>query len=171
MEHSLKQRLIGATVLVSLAVIFIPMLIGEDPERRQEIQLEIPKPPTQNQSKILPLPEKPVEELVKIDVQKPETSPAMPPPPVEQPTPKAEPKIAGWVVQVGSFSSRDNADNFSKALKTSGFKSFVKSADASGKTTYKVLVGPVSSREQAEQLSAKLKDKPEISSTWITQDP
>ena len=36
MESALKQRLIGAAVLVALAMIFLPMLLkGPDPARRR----------------------------------------------------------------------------------------------------------------------------------------
>ncbi|OUR88704.1 sporulation-like protein, partial [Cycloclasticus sp. 44_32_T64] len=45
MEQPLKQRLIGAIILISLAVIFVPMLIGEKPTDSEIISIEIPEAP------------------------------------------------------------------------------------------------------------------------------
>lgn len=47
MDSALKQRLIGAAVLVALAVIFLPMLLdGPQPESaRESVPLDIPAPP------------------------------------------------------------------------------------------------------------------------------
>ncbi len=57
MDLALKQRLVGASVLVALGVIFIPMLLdGRDPEARREGRLEIPDPPDREfQSRLLPV--------------------------------------------------------------------------------------------------------------------
>ena len=48
MEPALKQRLIGAAVLVALAVIFLPMLVqGPAPESGvSDVPLELPNAPT-----------------------------------------------------------------------------------------------------------------------------
>ncbi|GIX21371.1 MAG: hypothetical protein KatS3mg121_0154 [Gammaproteobacteria bacterium] len=45
MHAALKQRLVGAVILVALGVIFIPMLFERDPVGRQTVSLEIPPPP------------------------------------------------------------------------------------------------------------------------------
>lgn len=49
MDAALKQRLIGATVLVALAVIFLPMLVdGPEAEREtagEQLSLDLPTPP------------------------------------------------------------------------------------------------------------------------------
>ena len=48
MDPALKQRLIGATVLVVLAVIFVPMLVEDTPRSDAEaIDLTIPPQPGQ----------------------------------------------------------------------------------------------------------------------------
>lgn len=43
MDEKLKQRLVGATVLVSLAVIFVPMILGPSPESEEPV-LAVPAP-------------------------------------------------------------------------------------------------------------------------------
>lgn len=47
MDTALKQRLLGAAVLIALAVIFVPMFLGKAPQTDQNstLNLDIPKPP------------------------------------------------------------------------------------------------------------------------------
>lgn len=44
MDDALRQRLVGAAVIIALAVIFVPMLLDspEDPARTQQVDLSIP---------------------------------------------------------------------------------------------------------------------------------
>jgi DedD protein len=58
MDSALKQRLIGAAVLIALAVIFLPMLVdGPEPERgTSAVPLDIPAPPERDfETRELPL--------------------------------------------------------------------------------------------------------------------
>ena len=59
MDKALKQRLIGATILILLAVIFLPMLLdGSDPEQNRVISIETPdRPQFDFESRRLPLDE------------------------------------------------------------------------------------------------------------------
>lgn len=58
MKQSLKQRLVGAVVLVALAVIFVPMLLTGPVERGQvSVPVEIPPKPQVQPSSQLPGPE------------------------------------------------------------------------------------------------------------------
>jgi DedD protein len=62
-DRRLKQRLVGAVVLVSLVVIFVPMLLEEGPVLRSGIsETNIPPTPPELDdfpSRVLPLPEDP----------------------------------------------------------------------------------------------------------------
>lgn len=58
MDKVLKQRLIGASILIALAVIFIPMLFDapEDERGGRELSIELPEPPAdRSQVRRLPL--------------------------------------------------------------------------------------------------------------------
>ena len=58
MDSALKQRLIGATVLIALAVIFLPMLVDgpEPPRGTSAVPLDIPAPPERDfETRELPL--------------------------------------------------------------------------------------------------------------------
>ena len=58
MDSALKQRLIGAAVLIALAVILVPMFLGNAPPQPQNttLNLDIPKPPDRDfQTRTLPV--------------------------------------------------------------------------------------------------------------------
>lgn len=100
-------------------------------------------------------------------------APAAPPTPVasapkasEQPQPAAP--TAGWVVQIGSFASRENAERLTKELKSKGFAAFV-SQSTKGKKLYRVRVGPEVDRAAAEALAGRLRKAGYTGS--ITQHP
>jgi DedD protein len=62
----------------------------------------------------------------------------------------------GWVVQLGSFSSKQNARQLADEVGGRGFPVFLMELDQSGKTLYRVRVGPQDSRAQATELAARL---------------
>ncbi len=56
MEQKLKERLVGATVLVAIAVIFIPIILSDSPETETISGSNIPeKPETSFNSRIIPV--------------------------------------------------------------------------------------------------------------------
>ena len=162
MEQHLKQRLIGATILISLAVIFVPMLVGTDRSHPEELD-----------SKILALPEQDNEVLAEVSVSKETgvtvTVPSIPPAPVS--TAKAVEGITAWVVQVGSFSEQKNADALSERLIKAGFVAFVEHVDGKSGEIYRVRVGPELSKEKADTLAVELKQQQKLSSAIVVQYP
>jgi DedD protein len=86
--------------------------------------------------------------------------------PAEQPAPRVEaPKPAAtapaergsFVVQLGSFGSRDNADRLVRDMTAKGFAAFVAPIKSGGRELYRVRVGPTRDRAQAEALAAQLR--------------
>ncbi|MGH8042586.1 MAG: SPOR domain-containing protein [Rudaea sp.] len=58
MDSALKQRLLGAAVLIALAIIFVPMFLGNSPHQpdNSTLNLDIPKPPEHDfQTRTLPV--------------------------------------------------------------------------------------------------------------------
>jgi len=97
-----------------------------------------------------------------------ETPRSAPPASVATPTPApaaaapAQPKPAQaprgtFVVQLGSFGSRDNADRLVRDMSAKGFKAFVAPIRSGGRELYRVRVGPTHDRASAEALAADLK--------------
>lgn len=60
-----------------------------------------------------------------------------------------------FVVQVGSYSTFDNADTEAEKFRKLGYNAFVEVAQVSGKTVYRLRVGDFTSKEQAERFSRK----------------
>jgi DedD protein len=63
----------------------------------------------------------------------------------------------GWVVQLGSFASRSNADKLARQVKGQGFSVFVLSSGSGAAARYRVRVGPLADRGAATQAAARLK--------------
>ena len=139
-------------------------------------------PPESNfSSRIIPVQEGPV---VEEEVQKPEpvvekTEEIAPPAekletPIPQPTPTTgqtsaaavsksdEPAtnvgLSAFVVQLGSFSSENNAQDLNQKLKKAGFRSFVEPLKQNNTTSYRVRVGPELKRSDAQAIRDKLKE-------------
>ena len=63
----------------------------------------------------------------------------------------------GWVVQLGSFASRQNADRLAGSLKGKGFRTSVSPARAGARVLWRVRAGPAHDRAGAEHLAARLR--------------
>jgi DedD protein len=80
------------------------------------------------------------------DVAQPATAAAKPP---------ARP--GSFVVQLGTFSKRENADRLVREMTAKGFAAFVAPTTSNGHELYRVRVGPTPDRASAEALAAELK--------------
>ena len=63
---------------------------------------------------------------------------------------------SGWAVQLGSFGDKQNAERLAAAVSQNGFPAYLMSLEQSGKTLYRVRVGPRDSRAQASELAERL---------------
>ncbi|HLQ09467.1 MAG TPA: SPOR domain-containing protein [Steroidobacteraceae bacterium] len=96
----------------------------------------------------------------------PQALPAAPAPVVparSAPASTAAPTLAAvsvaagsWVVQLGSFASRSNAERLARQVRAGGFNVSVSRASA-GRRLFRVRVGPAHDREAASLLAAKLR--------------
>lgn len=174
----MKQRLVGAVILVSLAVIFIPMLLDgeqdgdmpmfgsnvpDNPNYRfepLEIPLEPVEPIPEEKPRLVEKPEPSEVEAEEEPEKKPDEEPAPPaekePPEdesasvVSESEPQTDESSVGWVVQVGSFSNSQNALMLRDKLRNSGFTAFVEKLKTDGKLIYRVRIGPELKRGDAE---------------------
>lgn len=172
-DGGLKQRLVGAVVLVILAVIVIPMLLsgeGHSPLTKSNIP---PPPASEFSSKIIPLEDIPPTGSLNpvpaelAPVVKP--VPLAPAPPAAQKAPaqvlsmpgsrvdKAPSATAtGWVVRLGSFANEQNAHALRDQLRSKGYQPLVEKITANGATLLRVSVGPEPDRKRAEAVRDKL---------------
>ena len=189
MDEALKQRLLGAAVLVAVAVIFLPVLLdGAGREAHLDMQRMLPAEPVFERPEARP--SNPPATASSLAAPTPDTStPAAPadgaaasPPassasaatePAEagRPAPRAElravpldtPVGEGFVVQVGSFSREDNARGEAERLIQAGFNAFVERSQADGSAVYRVKVGPETERRGAERVQARLQSRAGVS--------
>jgi DedD protein len=88
----------------------------------------------------------------------PLASPAPPVAPPETPRPANQRAERGtFVVQLGSFASRANADGLVRDMTARGFTAFVAPITSNGRELFRVRVGPVRDRAAAEALAVELK--------------
>ncbi len=197
----MKQRLIGAAVLLALGVIFIPMILDgsgnpvlrEIPPIPQTLDtveqkaLVVPQaPPKQEDQPVLvrkPVAEQQTGEAEPAGEQpaaRDKTSTAQAKPPARPAEPESKPveekpatktkqttaavatavspaKISAWTVQVGSFNTNKKALALRSKLRGKGFKAYVEKIKRQKKVYYRVRVGPVLDRKDADKLLAKLK--------------
>ncbi|MCH8058705.1 MAG: SPOR domain-containing protein [Proteobacteria bacterium] len=85
MDKALKQRMVGATVLIALAVIILPMLLGGRPEgdSQQSRKIELPAQPPELsfETRRYPIGEQGLEQQAKKDPSTPEDTVRQLPPP------------------------------------------------------------------------------------------
>lgn len=182
MDRSLKERIIGAVVLVVFAVMVVPVFL-DGPSTKTEIITESVSLPGQNgqtrktQTIVLerdrtePVPvsantsgadDKPAVTHVEKDLPVVDKSPATGPV-------KSQPKAAGntklvqaisptgmWAVQLGSFSNQANADRLAADLRKQGFAAFLSQLQTESGSLHRVRIGPQKNREGAEAMAAKL---------------
>jgi DedD protein len=126
-------------------------------------RLEAPEPPPEPAIESAPAPAPaPV-----IAESKPERA-APPAPATTKAVNPGEPKGSGFVVQVASLRSRDEADAIARRLSSKGYASFVTTPGSSGPRVFRVRVGKFTERSEAETVARRL-EKEEQFKPWITR--
>ncbi len=179
MDEQLKRRLVGATVLVALAIIFLPMLLEhqpdslkprpmnplpEEPPRRFDATLLQDTPPQAasgaagEKSGAAPNAAQQPVAAVPAKASAPDEAAGQAskkPVPARKPAParKSAPATpSGWVVRVASLSSRENAVKLVKKLRKAGLDTMdPRPVTVNGKRYYRVQVGPEVSKKNAER--------------------
>jgi len=201
-DNKIKQRIVGALVLIALAVIIVPLLLDFRKDYDHVIKgTNIPPKPDDFHVEVVPL--NPPEELKSLpavedsdevkktpstetagpgtSAEKPATSPAKAAPKTaiakpavkaakttaaskpakeasEKEAPKQEstPVEEGWIVQLGSFSNKENAEELRDQLQKKGYKAFVDEVSVDGKPIQRVRIGPLDKKSGAQAIRDKL---------------
>lgn len=216
MEQRLKQRLVGAIVLVSLAVVFVPILfdsprelnggysttpIAEIPERPQveadppaRVSIEAPETPRLDAevereqgrqgsgtdtaaagaaaSSAAPASSPASSDASasapasgatgsSASARSSDSSSAGSAPAAAEPDNASGEKQASasgeWVVQLGSFRESENARALRKSLLDKGYTAFVEPGPSAQGDVFRVFVGPMPRRQEAEDSAARLR--------------
>lgn len=106
----------------------------------------------------------------KAPVAKPAPAPRKTSPPAAKPAPRVSPPVAAVTgsvaIQVGAFSERAGADRLADQLRGKGFPVVIVPGDGASALRWRVRVGPLGSREEAETTAVRLK-RDEKLPTWI----
>lgn len=183
LDRRLRQRIVGALVLVSLAATFLPMLLDREDERRQ-VQVEAPPKPA-----MPPMPAASVQDPIV-----PEAAPLAPPSKAEPPkvsvaatppakaasTPTASAKAAApeprldasglpisWSVQLASLSNRSSAEALVQKLRANGYNAYVRTVTGMNR----VFVGPVVERTEANRLRDQLQQQQQLNGFVVRFQP
>ncbi len=203
MERALKERIVGAIVLVTVIVLVVPVFLdgpptdeviservplpGQEEQAMQTVVLDrdrdepVPAPvaATPSADAADDEPEQPSVERDETPAAAEDTAVAEvpeqePPPPIAEPSEEpvvldeqireeAPVEIASatsttgmWAVQIGSFSSQENAENLAADLRRQGFAAFLSQHSGASGPLHRVRVGPQRDREEAEAMAARL---------------
>ena len=179
MEKALKERIIGAIVLVAVVVLVVPVFLDGPPAESEMISERVPLPgqgEQSNQTVVLdrdrddPVPAQTVETPQR---DEPAVNPAPPPQAVAEASPEqaqTEPERSStpvqsagsatgmWAVQLGSFSNQGNAEKLAADLRKQGFAAFLSQLSTSSGQLHRVRVGPQKDRESADAMATRLQN-------------
>lgn len=187
MENRLKERIVGATVLMLLAVIFIPMLL-DGPGGQAPVSMNVPLPDAAADARRtvrIDLATTPASAGVREAATEPATVDLVPQQQQETSRPVPDtgrsaktvvergpepgrandrvesepPPQSPWLVQAGAFGSRANADRMVKTLKSQGFPAFIEEHRGGDTVHYRVRVSGYGSREAAEQAAVAIRSR------------
>ena len=151
MDERLRKRLIGAVVLMSLLVIFVPILIEKQNEMILEVGNITPLPENLPGLDNIPEPEsfpRPVE-FDEVIEQEPEIISK------DEPESIATP-LDAWALQLASFSDIKRADALLRDLRKKGYVCYREAVTISGKKHYRVRIGPELERSRLVAIKQKL---------------
>ncbi|WP_161865307.1 MULTISPECIES: SPOR domain-containing protein [Pseudomonas] len=199
LDKGLKQRMVGALVLVALAVIFLPMLLSREDEMRRVV-VEAPSMPQAPEAaeivvepaevvepEQLPQEPVPVEEVEPQIVEVPE-QPKQAPPPAAQPS-KPEPTKTEQVATTAPAKPEGRLDANSLPISwsvqlaslssRSGAENLQKTLRSQGYNAYirafdgmnRVFVGPLIERAEAERLRDQLNRQHKLSGFVVRFQP
>ena len=175
LDKGLRQRMVGAFVLVALAVIFLPMLFSRE-DQLQRVVVEAPAmphaappPSAELEPVVVPqvadLPQEPVPGAAAPGAAAPGAAA-----PVEAPAAVVEPAAVAdlapppvtrldanglavsWSVQLASLSNRASAESLQQTLRGKGYNAYIRNVEGMNR----VFVGPVIERAEAERLRDQL---------------
>ena len=169
MERALKERIIGAVVLVIFVVLVVPVFLDGPPREGEFVTERITLPGQEGQEittvildreRSVPIPaasnnpeEPQTRSAPQVVTLQPEPDSAQP---ETVPSPVAESTTGMWTVQLGSFSNKNNAEKLAADLRKQGFHAFLSQLETDSGKLHRVRIGPQKDRESAAAMAARL---------------
>ena len=173
LDKGLRQRMVGALVLVALAVIFLPMLFSREDELQRVVvdAPAMPQAPAMLSAELDPVSVPQVQDLPQAPVPGPgleADTPVVETPAVVAADPPIKPAASAiaspvsrldannlpisWSVQLASLSNRASAESLQQTLRGKGYNAYIRNVDGMNR----VFVGPVIERAEADRLRDQL---------------
>jgi DedD protein len=166
MATLMRHKIIGSLVWLGLAIIVLPFVLDGDGLKdlaKAPTQITMPVPLEVEPIEIETVdPAKPIALAPVADTKesKPEQSTAKPKAtPSNKPSLDAQGLPNSWVVQLASFKSKDKAEKLLQNLQKAKFAAYVQEFN----DYYRILVGPVNTRSEADTLKGKLQQDYKLS--------
>ncbi len=186
MERALKERIIGAVVLVIFVVLVVPIFLDGPPREGEIVSQRVLLPGQEGQDIKTVVLERGRSEPIPVATSKersadasntndrepdnkPEPQPVIGPVSAkvdDAPQPSSQrqtepPKPAAsttgmWAVQLGSFSNKENAEKLAADLRKQGYAAFLSQLQTSSGQLHRVRIGPQKDRQSAEAMAARL---------------
>ena len=195
---NIKQRIIGAIVLVSLGIIFIPLLLNGGLDSKQSISgNNIPPMPKTLKRELVEPPKAIKTPQAKVIVSKPvfSSSSSSKPNPVSKPVrnvaykadkPVKEKTItehqykqvskpatarinSAYTLQIASFSKKSNAVALRDKLRNKGFKAYIEQISTAKGKMYRLRAGPYLQFDQISRQKKKIEKQFKVSNTVIVK--
>lgn len=195
LDRRLKQRMVGALVLLALAAVFLPMLFNRADQPRAvrveappmpaapaPLQIETPEPDVPEPALAEAPASAPAVEAAAVAVPEPVAPPpaAVPAaPPAVAPPVRSEPVAApasrldgdglplSWSVQLVSLSNAARAQELQQRLRQQGHNAYVRSVDG----MQRVFVGPLLDKSEAQRLAQEIGRQQRLSPIVVRFQP
>ena len=165
MNDILKQRLVGALVLIGLGVIFWPVIFVETEQDALDRSSQVEPMPVL-EDVVIPEP-RPLDDVEPVSAVEHAVLPDMEP--AEPVRPEARPALdeagipVAWVLQVASVSTLEKAEALTAQLVADGHKAYHRSIRRDGVVLHRVFIGPVFEREKLVALKGDIDKQLDVS--------
>ncbi len=164
MDRALKERIIGAIILVLFIVLVVPVFLDGRANNGEMISEHVSLPgQSGEQNRTVVLNRDRTEPVPAAIANNASTQAAKVPAEVKREIAPAQ-VAAGtsptgmWAVQLGSFSERENAERLAAKLKELKFAAFLSQAPAESGSFHRVRIGPLKDRESADAMAERLQN-------------
>lgn len=172
-DDGLKQRIIGAVVLLALAVIFLPVLF--DRERLQPIDTTTKIPPEpQIKPVVIAPPVKPADVVDLAPEPKDMYVPDEAAVATEAPEPvglNASGSVKSWVLQVASFREEPHAKALKNKLMKDGYTAYTRKSQYKNGPVVRVYVGPKLDKDALVKVKEAIDAKYSVKSMLLEFKP
>ncbi len=162
MDRALKERIIGAIILVLFVVLVVPVFLDGRANDDEIISEHVPLPGQSGEPNRTVVLNRDRTEPVPAAIADKVSTQAAPVKVQNDPQPQPAQIAAGtsptgmWAVQLGSFSERENAERLAVKLKEQKFAAFLSQAPAESGSFHRVRIGPLKDRESADAMAERL---------------